>query len=304
MIRWKYISIAAMIFGSLALKAQQHSIYSQYIFNLYAVNPAYAGESEGLATGLSYRAQWVGFDGAPRTGDFYAHSPLRNPNMALGLQVRNDRIGARTNTSFSATYSYKLKLSDKSKISLGLSAGMVNHQYRWSELEFPSGSEPLASESEDNLWTPTIDFGAMYLTQGAYVGISVIGLDGGRLLESDLSEARTERFINVLAGKIFEIGEDFALKPSGLVRLSSEIFQFDVGLGARFYNSLWLTGTYRHEFGAVFSAHYFVNDRLHFGYSFDLPTNDLLAQQSGTHEIFIGFNLNYYPKKAASPRQF
>lgn len=304
MIRWKYISVIALILGASALKAQQHSIYSQYIFNLYAVNPAYAGERKGLATGLSYRAQWIGFDGAPRTGDFYAHSPLKNPNMALGLQVRNDRIGARTNTSFSATYSYKLKLNDKSKISFGLSAGMSNHQYRWNELEYPSGSEPLAAEGEANLWTPTVDFGIMYLTQGSYVGISVIGLDGGRLMDSDLSDARTERFINLLAGKIFEIGEDFALKPSGLVRWSSDLFQFDAGLGARFYNSLWLNGTYRYEFGAVFSAHYFVNDRLHLGYAFDMPTNDLLTQQSGTHEIFIGFDLNYYPKKAASPRQF
>lgn len=304
MMRWLYISGVLLLLGSTGLNAQQHSIYSQYIFNLYAINPGYAGEREGLATGLSYRAQWVGIDGAPQTADFYAHSPLKNPRMALGLQVRNDRIGARTNTSFNATYAYKIQLSKRSKISFGLSAGMANHQYRWHELDYPGGSEPIAAESEDNLWTPTVDFGMLFLSEGTYVGLSVIGLDGGRLLDSELSDARTERFLNLVAGKIFELNENFAVKPSVLLRKSSEIWQFDAGFGARFYNALWLTGTYRYEFGPVFSAHYFVNERFHFGYAFDLPTNDLITVQSGTHEIFIGFDLNYYPKRAASPRRF
>ena len=304
MIRKGHIALLVFVLMCSGLMGQQHSIYSQYIFNLYSINPAYAGEREGLATGLSYRAQWVGFEGAPSTGEFFAHSPMKNRNMALGVQVRTDRIGARSNTGFSATYSYKVHLGEKSKISFGLNAGMANHTYRWSELDYPDGSEPLAAEGEDNIWSPTADFGIMYLSPDAYVGVGVVGIDGGKLLRSELSEARTERLVNVAAGVIFGLGENFALKPSALFKLSADVFQFDAGLGARFFNSLWVTGTYRHEFGSVFSAHYFVDDRFHFGYAFDLPSNDLLSHQNGTHEIFIGFDLNYYPQKTASPRRF
>lgn len=300
----RHIVLVLSILAVATVQAQQHSIYSQYIFNLYSVNPAYAGEREGLATGLSYRAQWVGFDGAPTTGEFYAHSPLGNQNMAVGIQVRNDRIGARDNTSFMATYSYKVKVGENARLSFGLSAGMANHTYRWDKLEFAEGSDPLAAESEENVWSPTADFGVMFVSNNAYIGAAVIGVDGGKLLRSELSEARRERLFNFAAGVVIDLGEDFALKPSGLVKLSTDVLQFDAGLGARFFNALWLTGTYRYEFGSVFSAHYYVNDKFHFGYAFDLPSNELLSHQNGTHEIFIGFDLNYYPKKAASPRQF
>lgn len=132
----KLILIA--LFGWLTLNSysQQQAIYSQYIFNLYMVNPAYAGERDALSTALSYRTQWVGFDGAPKTQNFSIHSPLPNKKMAVGIIVQNDEIGARSTPSVMATYAYKFKLTRTSHISLGLQGGVINYQYHWENLDY------------------------------------------------------------------------------------------------------------------------------------------------------------------------
>lgn len=294
------------LFGWLALNAysQQQAIYSQYIFNLYMVNPAYAGERDALSAALSYRAQWVGFEGAPKTQNFSIHSPLSNKNMAVGIIVQNDEIGARSTPSVMATYAYKFQLTRTSHISLGLQGGIINYQYHWQDLNYRQGLDPVAYGTEGDRLIANFDFGAMYITPKAYAGISLLGLNNAKLIPSDASDAKLNTVVNLVAGKMFQVSPDVYLKPSTIVRKSvGGPAQFDLNLGAMYKNRYWLTATYRYQFGAVISAHIYVNDNFHFGYAYDLPLNSLLAEQSGTHELFIGYDFNIF-KKHATPRFF
>ena len=286
---------------SLQAIAQQHAIYSQYLFNLYAINPAYAGELDALAVSASYRTQWVGFEGAPKTQNFNVHSPINRNNMAVGLQVQNDEIGARKTPGFSLGYSYKVRLTQSSKLSFGLQAGMINYQYNWQELEYNQSTEPVAFGTPRNKWIPNFDFGLMYLTKNGYVGISAMGLNNPNTIDNISSDARLSTCFNLIAGMVFKVSKRLALKPSGLLRKSLESpYQFDVNLSARYLNRYWFTATYRYKFGMVLSAHIFITEKLHFGYSYDLPLNPLLTEQSGSHEIFIGYNFNIYGKRRSN----
>jgi len=295
------------VFCGLAMTsiAQQHALYSQYIFNLYAINPAYAGERNAISTNLSYRAQWVGFDGAPTTASFTAHSPILNKSLAVGLWFQNDQLGAREHAALRATVSYKLRFNEGRRLSFALNVGGLNHRYNWGELEYPDGSDPVAFETEQNVWRPAFDFGAMYLTSKSYFGFSVVNINAVDLAKSDIVDSRLEPNLNLMGGHIFPLSRKVDLKPSALVRLGeSGTRQFDLNLSARFDNALWITTTYRYDFGMVFSAHYYVNNRLHFGYAYDLPTNELLSQQSGTHEIFLGYDFKLYQDNKFTPRDF
>ena len=60
------------------ISAQQDPQYTQYMYNMNVINPAYAGISEGLSIGALYRSQWVGLDGGPETFTFNIHSPVGN----------------------------------------------------------------------------------------------------------------------------------------------------------------------------------------------------------------------------------
>lgn len=144
----------------------------------------------------------------------------------------------------------------------------------------------------------------MYVTPKAYVGVSLLGINNAKLISSDASEARLNTVVNVIAGKMLQVSPDVYLKPSTIVRKSLEgPTQFDLNIGAMYKNKYWLTATYRYQFGAVVSAHIYVNDNFHFGYAYDIPLNGLLAEQSGTHELFIGYDFNIF-QKHTTPRFF
>lgn len=284
---------------------QQHGLYSQYIFNLFTVNPAYAGERDALSTALSYRMQWVGFEGAPKTQNFSIHSPLPANNMAVGLTFQNEDIGARSTPSLMGAYSYKVKLNRSNHLSFALQAGVINYQYHWEKLEYRQSLDPVSFGTEPNKWVANIDFGVMYITPKAYVGLSVLGINDAKTISSNESDARLNTVYNFMAGKMFQVSREVFIKPSTLVRVSDAgPFQFDLNMSTMFKNKYWLTATYRYNYGAVISGHIYVNDQFHFGYAYDLPLNGLLANQSGTHELFVGYDFNIYKKKAVLPRKF
>lgn len=275
--------------------AQQQSLFSQYIFNLYAVNPAYAGAREALSVNASYRAQWVGFEGAPTTQNFNIHGPLKNQNMAIGIQFQNDRIGARKAPFIGLAYAYRLRLdpSGKKHLSMGLQGGAINYQYDWNALEYKNPGDPVAFSTDGNFWVPNIDFGMMYLSDKSYVGVSLSGLQRSRLNNLDISDARLSTFLNFNAGHVFVMSDDLALKPFTMVRHDlNGPAQFDLGLSSLLLNQFWLGAAYRYDFGLVFSAQFIARKRLVIGYAYDWALNSLQASQSGTHELYLGFDLD------------
>ncbi|HNR56801.1 MAG TPA: PorP/SprF family type IX secretion system membrane protein, partial [Flavobacteriales bacterium] len=92
------------------LSAGQHTpLTSQYLFNGLVINPAYAGSRDALAANLTYRHQWVGFDGAPVTQMVSVHSPLGRRKLGAGLLVYNDRIGVSQETGVFTNHAYRIR---------------------------------------------------------------------------------------------------------------------------------------------------------------------------------------------------
>ena len=56
----KLYLVALVVLSSFGdLHAQQDPHYTQYMYNMSVMNPAYAGSKENLSMGLLYRKQWV-----------------------------------------------------------------------------------------------------------------------------------------------------------------------------------------------------------------------------------------------------
>ena len=58
------------------VNAQQDAQSSLYFFNPLNYNPAYAGSRGSLNFTAINRAQWVGWEGAPRTQFLSIHAPI------------------------------------------------------------------------------------------------------------------------------------------------------------------------------------------------------------------------------------
>ena len=54
------ILLMSLLHSSLIIdaKAQQNPHYTQYMYNMNVINPAYAGSKESISLGLLYRKQW------------------------------------------------------------------------------------------------------------------------------------------------------------------------------------------------------------------------------------------------------
>ena len=104
------------------MTAQQDPHYTQYMYNMNVMNPAYAGSKENLSGGLLYRQQWTGVEGAPKTATFSIHSPV-GKNVGLGLSAISDKIGPVDESNIYADVSYTLKLTENQRLAFGIKAG-------------------------------------------------------------------------------------------------------------------------------------------------------------------------------------
>src|SRR5690554_599264 len=112
--------VTVMYTGSLL--AQQDPQYTQYMYNMNVINPAYAGSKESLSiTGL-YRKQWSGLDGAPETFTLSLHSPV-GEKVGLGLSAIKEELGPIKETNVYADFSYTLDLGTRVQLALGVKAG-------------------------------------------------------------------------------------------------------------------------------------------------------------------------------------
>lgn len=92
------------------VNAQQQAMFSQYMFNTLAINPAYAGSQESISLTALMREQWVGLEGAPSTQTFSAHSPFKEKRIGVGLIFLHDKIGVTHQSGVYASYAYKIPL--------------------------------------------------------------------------------------------------------------------------------------------------------------------------------------------------
>src|SRR5688500_4614250 len=104
--------------------AQQNAMYTQYMFNTLAINPAYAGSRNVISAAALLRTQWTGIDGAPKTQTFTIDAPINKKKIGLGFQIFSDKLGKTSNTGAAASYAYRIRM-DKASLSFGLQ-GSVN----------------------------------------------------------------------------------------------------------------------------------------------------------------------------------
>ena len=71
----KTILVILILLTASEINAQQDPQYTQYMYNMNVINPAYAGSSDATSIGILYRDQWEGLEGAPKTATMNLHFP-------------------------------------------------------------------------------------------------------------------------------------------------------------------------------------------------------------------------------------
>lgn len=289
--------IATQMYG------QQDPQYTQYMYNMNVINPAYAGSRENLSFGLLYRTQWTGIDGAPETATFFGHLPV-GEKVGIGLSVISDQIGPVKETNAYADFSYTLKLGGAHRLAFGVKAGATFHDIGLTGIDLIDEDDPLFQDI--NSTTPNIGAGVFYYTDNYYLSFSVPNILNSVHLDADGYELGSEdRHYFLTGGYVFQLSTNTKLKPSFLVKSAFDApTSFDVNLNALFFEKFEIGGSYRLDDSFSGLVNFAVTPTIRIGYAYDSVTSDIKKYAPASHEFMLLFDLNFPKNVSRSPRYF
>jgi type IX secretion system PorP/SprF family membrane protein len=276
---------------------QQDAQFTQYMYNTANINPAYAGSRGKLSAFVLHRRQWEGFQGAPITNTIAVNMPIEDTKIGLGLSIINDRIGPSDENNISLDFSYSFIASDDSKLSFGLkgSANLLNVDFN--KIDKYDPSDVTFQNNIDNRFSPNIGVGFYYYRDNMYVGLSAPNLletihfyraDVGS--NSHVSKEKINYYL--ISGYVFDLNPNLKFKPSILAKMVQGA-PLQVDLSANFMiNEKFVAGlAYRWSAAVSALAGFQLNKSWFLGYSYDKDITPFANYNSGTHEIFLRFEL-------------
>lgn len=299
----KKLIIILILLIAIQTQGQQDPQYTQYMYNMSVVNPAYAGSKENLSFGLLYRTQWTGLDGAPKTGTFFGHMPVTE-KIGAGLSVISDAIGPIKETNAYADVSYTLRLEGENRLAFGIKAGATFHDLGLGSVDLIDANDPYFKDVSGV--TPNIGAGVFYYTNNYYLGFSVPNILSSVKLDAEGTEYGTETSHYFLTGGyVFQVSQNTKLKPSFMVKSAfSAPTSFDVNLNALFYEKFEIGASYRLDDSFSGLVNFAITPNVHIGYAYDYVTSDIKRYAPASHEIILLFDLNFAKKISRSPRYF
>lgn len=298
--------ITTLVLGLIGMMsyAQQDSQYTQYMYNTININPAYAGSREVLSIFGLHRSQWVGLDGAPTTNAFSVNSPIGDSSFGVGLSVVNDRIGPAQENAISADLSYYIPISDNYKLAFGLKGTGNLFSIDVNKLNMQHQNDP-QFQNLHNEFSPNVGAGIYLYSDNFYAGISVPNFfETKRYKDNSISITQERLHYYFITGYVFEPNENLKIKPSVLTKMvEGAPLQVDGSLNFLIYDKLTLGAAYRWSAAWSAMAGFQISNSIFVGYAYDTETTRLQNYNSGSHEVFLRFELSNNTK-TLTPRFF
>ena len=289
---------------------QQQAQYSQYMNNNYLLNPGATGVEDYIDVKFSYRTQWTGLEGAPKTYYASASSSLgkwrstpkrtihdrHRPFHAVGALLYNDVTGPTSRLGAYGSYACNLVLTNKIRMALGVSVGMQQFSVDGEQLHFFDPTTRAASaasrvlDGSVGLWVYSPDF---------YVGASSAQLLGNKLnfsygpnqLDAGAPGNSLRRHYFATAGVRVKLDKDWSLVPSVLVKaVDPAPLSVDLNAKLKYQDLLWVGVSWR-AFDSAVALVGVSYEQFTLGYSYDAGLSGLAGYHGGSHEVLLGLRL-------------
>ncbi len=299
----KISTLLIFMYVALNAMAQQVPLYTQYMMNEYILNPAAGGKNDFFEAKSNNRYQWKGITDAPRTYILSVNGPLHSRKVGLGGYLFTDITGPTRRTGIYASYAYHLKINDKVKLGMGLSAGLLQFTVDGSKINLRDDADVALNNSLQSVLLPDFGFGLYLYSKQFSLGFSAPQLVQNKL---DLYQS-TSNIASKLEDHYFINGsyrirpsEDFEIEPSILIKVLKPVpTQIDAGLKIMYKEMLWLGGAYRTKDAYSLLVGLCIQKHITFAYSHDFTFSNLKNYSTGTHEIVVGLKFIKPPKEKA-----
>jgi type IX secretion system PorP/SprF family membrane protein len=285
--------------------AQQDAQFTQYMYNTININPAYAGSRGVMSIFGLHRTQWVGLEGAPTTNAASIHTPIANSNVGVGLSFMNDRIGPTNENTISVDVSYTIKTSESYKLSFGIKGSGNLFSLDESMLR-PETAADNHLQEVDSKFSPNVGAGVYYHGDKFYAGLSVPNfIKTTNYSDNDFSINEQEITYYFITGYVFDVSPSLKFKPALLTKLiQGAPLQVDVSGNFLIMDKFVIGAAYRWSAAVSGMVGFQVTDGLFLGYGYDLETTELRNYNSGSHEIFLRYELFNNFDRITTPRFF
>lgn len=289
--RYKYIILGVIffVFKNGKMYSQSVPMYSQYMYNMTNINPAYSGNRGVPSLAFVWRNQWAGMPGAPTSKSITFDMPSESKKIGYGIQIFDDSYAEIIRrTGLNLFYNIKVPVAEKGVVSLGLKGGFYNDSKLLTQVNLgPINAYDYAFSSNFNRVVPLLGAGIYYNDDHFYAGFSapdVVNLSKTETYNTDSSLYQVnELHYFFTTGYSFDINEDFSIKPSMLVKLTSGApIQFDFNTNIWLKNIVGLGASYRTGESILGMAEVQVSPQFRIGYAYDMTFN-----RPNTSELFL-----------------
>jgi type IX secretion system PorP/SprF family membrane protein len=286
-----FLVLSILMISKLGI-SQQLPIYTNYMLNPYAYNPAVAGSKPTAVFNLNYRNQWVGFQDAPKTYMISLHSPIgKQKKLSVGVLVNSDNTGLLSRTSGYYT------------LGLGVSGGMVQYRVKLFDAKIADAGDDLLTGNilSNNVFDSN---GGLYLySDKLFFGVATYQYIGNKITWKD-SQSNLSQHMYATLGYTFKVSKTISVQPSALAKFNAPApFQPEFSLRAFYKNIIWLGGSYRMNDAASALVGVTIKDKLTIGYSYDIITSNIKSYSRGSHEIAICYQFIKPKKKLDADEQ-
>ena len=158
----------------------------------------------------------------------------------------------------------------------------------------------------NNYFTPNIGAGVYLHSDKSYLGLSVPHFfNSTRYSDNDIQLYVQKMNIYFIGGYVFDFNPNLKFKPSFLSKIvEGAALQIDVS-GNFLFNEKFVLGlAWRWSAAVSAMAGFQITDGMYIGYGYDLETTKLANYNSGSHEVFLRFELPTKQNRIITPRFF
>lgn len=293
----------ACLAAGLVSRAQQ--LHTSSIFELQSIfhNPAMAGNLSSDMVGASYRSQWSGISGSPKTATLFGTFDLPRHLIGMGGYIYSDQTGPTSRNGASLSFAKHLPVSEDARLTLGLETRFFQFAVDKNKLSSIAGDPALAGA--ENRFKFDMGFGIAYNTRKLSIGASVSQLIQSKLdfytgTLSTNAEGRLYRHYYLHGLYRIETPGGTTIIPNFLMVFLPNVNRSEFQIGGRLEREhVWVGAGYRVNQSFMLTAGLHINQNFSVGYAFDnylTPVSTFSADGgAGGHELILRYNFHQKP---------
>jgi type IX secretion system PorP/SprF family membrane protein len=286
--------------------AQQDPEFSQYMQSNLTVNPGYAGSKDAICASALAREQWVGLKGAPSTKVVNVDAAVKpfKVNSGIGVSILSDNLGFDKNIGLNVAYAYRMNVNNgNGKLGIGVSAGFYNKALNatWdagkSSDNVDASQDPTIPSTKETASVFDLGFGLFYKSENVYFGLSSTHLTQPKFSYSKSNSSLARHYYLTTGYNIALPNPSFDLQPSVFIGTDGSSSRVDLNTVLVYNKRVWGGVSYRLNAAVIGMLGIEFANGLKVGYSYDFSTTSIRKNNSGSHEIMIGYCFNIITEK-------